>query len=104
VGFDRRVTAGGMQRLLAAAAGLLPSLGEAVFREGWAGLRPATPDGLPAIGRVPGVEGLWVAAGHTRNGVLLAPATGRLVTDLVLGKAPPPEAAAFRPDRFAADG
>lgn len=101
-GFECRVTAGGMQRLLAASMGLLPALAEARFRDGWAGLRPATPDGLPAIGPAPGLAGLFVAAGHFRNGVLLAPVTGRLVADLVLGKAPPADAAAFAPGRFAA--
>lgn len=100
-GFDCRVTAAGMQQLLSAAMRLAPVLAQARFRDAWAGLRPATPDGLPAIGPAPGLPGLVVATGHFRNGVLLAPVTGRLVTDLVLGKAPPEDAAVFRPDRFA---
>ncbi|MDJ0848738.1 MAG: glycine oxidase ThiO [Myxococcota bacterium] len=100
VGFDCRVTAGGVAQLLAAATGLVPALADARLRDGWAGLRPATPDRLPLIGRVPGHEGLIVAAGHFRNGVLLSPITGRLVADLLLGKALPEAAAAFRPDRF----
>jgi glycine oxidase len=99
-GFDCRVTAGGVAGLLEAATRLAPCLRDAAFRDGWAGLRPATPDGLPAIGRAPGLAGLIVAAGHFRNGVLLAPVTGRLVADLVLGKAPPEQASAFAPDRF----
>jgi glycine oxidase len=101
VGFDRRVTAAGMRVLLERAPRIAPALAGCTFRGGWAGLRPATPDGLPAIGRAPGVSGLLVAAGHTRNGVLLAPVTGRLVTDLVMGKALPEDAAAFSPERFA---
>lgn len=100
VGFDRRVTADGVAGLLAAARGLLPALGAASFRGAWAGLRPATPDGLPAIGAVSGCPGLWVAAGHHRNGVLLAPLSARLVADLVLGKALAPDAALFAPERF----
>jgi glycine oxidase len=102
VGFDCRVTAAGMQGLLAAAPRLAPALADTRFRGGWAGLRPATPDGLPLIGPLPGAPGLVVAAGHHRNGVLLAPVTALLVADLVLGKALPADAAAFRPDRFAA--
>lgn len=101
VGFDRRVTADGVRRLLAAAPRLVPALADCAFRDAWAGLRPATPDGLPLVGPVPGVDGLLVAAGHHRNGVLLSPVTGRLVADLVLGKTPPPDADAFRVDRFA---
>ena len=57
--------------------------------------------GLPMIGRVPGVDGLLLATGHFRNGILLAPVTARLVADLVLGKGLPDEAAAFSPARFA---
>lgn len=100
VGFDRRVTAAGLSTLLAAAQRLAPKLAQSGFRGGWAGLRPATPDGLPAIGPVPGSAGLWLAAGHHRNGVLLSAATGRLVAEMVLGKAVPAEADAFRPGRF----
>ena len=100
VGFDCRVTAAGMGRLLAAAPRLVPALADCGFRSAWAGLRPATPDGLPVIGPAPGSEGLVIAAGHFRNGVLLSPVSGRLVADLLLGKALPEDAAAFRPERF----
>ncbi len=100
VGFDRRVTAAGLTTLLDAASRLVPCLADCAFRDAWAGLRPCTPDGLPVIGRAPGLDGLLVAAGHHRNGVLLSPVTGRLVADLVLGKPLPASAAAFRPDRF----
>jgi glycine oxidase len=95
------VTAGGVQTLLAAATRLLPALAQARFRDACAGLRPATPDRLPAIGPWPGLAGFLVASGHYRNGVLLAPYTARLVADLLLGKSLPPEAAAFDPARFA---
>ena len=102
VGFDRRVTAAGLASLLAAAPRLVPALADSAFRDAWAGLRPCTPDGLPVIGRAPALEGLLVAAGHHRNGVLLSPVTGRLVADLVLGKPLPEGAEAFRPERFLA--
>jgi glycine oxidase len=100
VGFDCRVTAAGLAQLLDAAPRAVPALATCTFRYGWAGLRPATPDGLPLIGPVPGHEGLFVATGHFRNGVLLAPITGRLVADLVTGKGLPEDAAAFLPERF----
>ena len=100
VGFDKRVTAAGVRGLLAAAEALVPALGTSGFQDAWAGLRPDTPDHLPLIGPVPGAPGLVVAAGHYRNGVLLSPATGRLVVDGLLGKGF--AELAFLPDRFAA--
>jgi glycine oxidase len=98
VGFDRRVTADGVATLLRAARALVPDVGGARFLGAWAGLRPDTPDHLPLVGAWPGTPGLVVAAGHYRNGVLLAPLTGRIVADGVLGKgwAEP----AFDPARF----
>ncbi len=98
VGFDRRVTAEGVRSLLAEAARWVPALADASFRSAWAGLRPETPDHLPLVGPVPTVDGLLVAAGHFRNGVLLSPATGEIVRDAVLGKgwAEP----AFLPERW----
>jgi glycine oxidase len=85
-GFDCRTTAEGVARLLAGAARIMPELARCTFRHAWAGLRPDTPDHLPLIGPLPGVEGLLVAAGHYRNGVLLSPITGEIVRDLVLGR------------------
>jgi glycine oxidase len=100
VGFDCRVTAEGLARLLAGAPRVLPVLADCAFRSAWAGLRPATPDRLPAVGPVPGARGLLLAAGHHRNGVLLAPITARLVTDCALGKELPADAAPLSPERF----
>lgn len=100
VGFDCRVTAEGVRALLDAAAKLVPALAEASFRGAWAGLRPATPDGLPMIGAFPGVAGLVIAAGHHRNGVLLSAVTGDLVAAIVVGKGMPDDAAPFAPERF----
>ena len=101
VGFDRRVTPGGVGELLEAGCALLPRLRATGFRGAWAGLRPATPDGLPAVGAVADAPGLFVAAGHFRNGVLLSPVTGALIAAQVLGKSPPPELEAVSPSRFA---
>jgi glycine oxidase len=100
--FDLRVTAAGVAQLLDGAIRLVPGLDDASFAGAWAGIRPATPDGLPLVGPWPGVEGLVLAAGHYRNGVLLAPLTAQLVAGLVLGKGMPDEAAPLRPERFPA--
>jgi len=67
----------------------------------WRGLRPCTPDGLPIIGRAPKLENLFIATGHQMLGVQTAPATGRLVSDLVLGREPTFDPEPFRPERFA---
>lgn len=80
------VTAGGALRLLDAARGLWPALDRAELVEGTARDRPATADGLPLIGPT-GVEGVVLAAGHYRHGVLLAPLTARLVADHLEGAA-----------------
>jgi glycine oxidase len=85
-GFDRRVTAAGISELLGLLPALTPALGEATFVRAWAGLRPGTPDHLPLLGAVPGVEGLTLATGHYRNGILLAPITGELVAQEALGQ------------------
>ncbi len=100
VGFDCRVTVEGATALLSAAPRLVPALAGCTVRGFWAGLRPDTPDHLPIIGVLPGVEGLLLAVGHYRNGVLLSPVTGRLVADAIAGKGFPEEARLFAPDRF----
>lgn len=87
VGFDRRVTAEGVAWLLDRARALFPSLRDASFDRAWAGLRPVSADGLPYVGAVPGWEGLHLAAGHGRNGVLLSPITAERIRDELLGKA-----------------
>ena len=84
VGYDERTTAAGVRDLLDAVCDLLPEAWGAGFIEARAGLRPATSDGLPLIGRSRQVPGLVYATGHFRNGVLLAPLTAAAVADLVL--------------------
>jgi glycine oxidase len=101
-GFDVRTTAEGVARLIGAGSALVPALGACSFERAWAGLRPATPDGLPLIGGIPGVVGLSVAAGHYRNGILLAGLTGLWIAERIQSGALPAEAAAFDPGRFAA--
>ncbi|HYV40206.1 MAG TPA: glycine oxidase ThiO [Thermoanaerobaculia bacterium] len=85
VGFEKRVTAGAVERLLAAAARLLPSLESAAFSRAWSGLRPGTPDGLPVLGRGR-LPGLFFATGHYRNGILLAPVTALALADEIAGR------------------
>lgn len=96
-GFRKEVTAGGVERLLSAALRLAPGLRTARFERAWAGLRPGTPDGLPLLGES-GLPGLWLATGHFRSGVLLAPWTARAMADRMAG-APVPELAPFSPER-----
>ncbi|MDQ6775949.1 MAG: glycine oxidase ThiO [Actinomycetota bacterium] len=99
-GFDQSVTAGGVFELLREAIELVPGFSELEIDECSAGLRPATPDGVPAIG--PGaVAGLHWATGHHRGGVLLAPLTAELVLAGLLGKQARAEAAPVAPTRFA---
>jgi D-amino-acid dehydrogenase len=66
----------------------------------WAGMRPMTPDGLPVIGKAPRYGNLFIASGHGSDGVFMAPATGSLLRDLIMGRPCPPEARAFDPGRF----
>jgi len=81
-GFDVRVTARGVRTLLDAALAALPALADLTVAETWAGLRPGSPDGLPFIGAT-ALGGYFVASGHYRNGILLAPATAVLVADVI---------------------
>ncbi|MBI4280262.1 MAG: FAD-dependent oxidoreductase [Armatimonadetes bacterium] len=70
----------------------------------WMGMRPLTPDGLPVIGPAPGCENLFVATGHAMLGVTLAPATARVLADLILGQEVGVDLAPFAPGRFAGAG
>jgi len=97
--FDCRVTPEGAAFLLRRLGEFAPGAFDLGLVGSWAGLRPGTPDRLPYIGRPEGVDGLIVAAGHFRNGILLAPVTGRIVADLVLDRPPPVDLAPFRPGR-----
>jgi glycine oxidase len=101
-GFDTTVVDASIHRLRSLADGLLGVLREIPLHSAWAGLRPASADGLPILGKAPGVKGLWIAAGHYRNGILLAPVTADLVADALEFGRDDGIPAAFRPDRFAA--
>jgi glycine oxidase len=99
-GYDARPTAAGIAGLLAVVPRLVPRFADATFLSAWAGLRPATSDGLPLIGRLPGWHGVTLAAGHFRDGILLAPITGELVADLLARRGPRLPLDAFDPGRF----
>lgn len=99
-GFDERTTEEGVKGLLAAAQRLIPALTADKLIEARVGLRPATPDELPVIGQDPEIPGLLHASGHYRNGVLLAPITGKLIADLAIDGVEDPALRHFRVDRF----
>jgi glycine oxidase len=85
-GFVKQVTPQGVRQILDAALDLAPALHDAKIVEEWSGLRPSTPDLLPIIGPTD-IPGLWLATGHYRNGILLAPATAKIMRDwIVIGK------------------
>jgi glycine oxidase len=100
VGFDESPTPEGVRSLMQAAAGLVPAVRGARIQEVRVGLRPATPDGLPAIGRSSTMRNVFYATGHYRTGVLLAPLTASLVADLIVDGRERPELALVRPDRL----
>ena len=99
-GFDERATVAGVRDLLEAACDLVPHLRQAAFAGARVGLRPATVDEMPIIGRSVKIPGLVYATGHYRNGVLLAPLTARAVADLVLDNREDPLLAGTSPRRF----
>ena len=98
-GWDTRVTAGGAYELMRDALTLVPGLDDAELMAVRAGLRPGTPDDLPLIGWS-AMEGLVVATGHYRNGILLTPITAEAVAAIVAGDPLPPEVGACDPRRF----
>jgi len=99
VGFDTTVDPSVIQELFTAAAGYLPELKKAALVESWAGLRPGTPDDLPILGPT-GPPGIFIASGHFRNGILLAPVTAKVMADVITGKAPAFDLSAFAASRF----
>lgn len=99
LGFDKQTNAGGINKLLSGAIELAPGLQEAQIEESWAGLRPDSPDHLPILGPTD-VEGLLIATGHFRSGILLAPITARLMREWITGGGVSAEWDRFSPMRF----
>jgi glycine/D-amino acid oxidase-like deaminating enzyme len=98
-GYDKRVEPLTIQWLHQAAAELVPAIAAAKMLETWAGLRPGTPDNLPMLGATR-VYGYFVATGHYRDGILLAPITARLMAQVIRGEKPDIDLAPFAADRF----
>ena len=86
--FDKSTTTDARAELLRAATQLMPSLKDSAIEHHWAGLRPGSPEGIPYIGEHPKIRGLFVCAGHYRNGIVLGPASARLAADLILRRTP----------------
>lgn len=101
VGHERAVTAAGAKGLLDGALAAVPSLADARLTDSWCGFRALTPDRLPIVSLGPR-EGLVIASGHFRNGVVLAPLTAELVADLAQGDEPSVDLSPFALDRFTA--
>jgi glycine oxidase len=98
-GFDKRVTAGGIEKILSAAIDLAPGLANARIEETWAGLRPDSPDHLPILGPTD-IDGLLMATGHFRSGILLTPITARLVREWIMEQRVSVDWDRFSPLRF----
>ncbi len=100
VGHRRGVTARAARDLLTAAIALMPALGDARLTGSWSNFRPFAADGLPVLGKT-GVDGLLLATGHYRTGILLAPITAEIIRCLILGKRSPVPLASFSSSRLA---
>ncbi|MBA3912803.1 MAG: glycine oxidase ThiO [Acidobacteriales bacterium] len=99
-GYDKRTDPDTIKRMFAAAVNLVPALGEGRLHEAWAGLRPGTPDDLPILGPTH-MPGYFVATGHYRDGILLAPITAQVMAALILNEPLAYDLAPFSPQRFA---
>ena len=99
-GYEKRVTPEGIARVLEAAQEIVPDLAAAAIVETWSGLRPDTPDHLPILGPTE-LEGLTIATGHFRNGILLAPITAKLIAEWITERRVSFEWDIFSPLRFA---
>ena len=84
-GFDNRVTAEGVRSIMNVVISLVPQLGDASLNWAVSGLRPGSPDDMPLLGPVRGMDGLILASGHFMSGILLSPVTGLLITNLITG-------------------
>jgi glycine oxidase len=102
-GYEKRITSGGLEKILAAANELVPELAKAELVETWCGLRPGTPDQLPILGPAE-IDGLVFATGHYRNGILLAPITAKLIGEWIADRRTTMEWEAFSPLRFSRAG
>lgn len=98
-GYDKTVHASDIAHLRSLAASLLPQLADAPELETWSGLRPATEDGLPILGPIPSNPNQFIATGHYRNGILLAPATAHIMAQMLTGEKLSIDLSPFAPER-----
>lgn len=98
-GFAKHVTAGGISSILDNAREISPSISTLPIVDTWAGLRPRSSDGLPVLGACDEIDGLFYATGHYRNGILLAPITGELISEAIVADAASPLLVPFLPGR-----
>jgi sarcosine oxidase subunit beta len=103
VGFDKRTTTDGLQRIAHKTASIIPALHEVNVIRAFAGLRPHTPDGLPILGPVDDVSGFFMAAGHEGDGIALSPITGELIAQMIATGKSDISLDAFRLSRFAVE-
>ncbi|MDQ7015610.1 MAG: FAD-dependent oxidoreductase, partial [Gammaproteobacteria bacterium] len=96
VGFDKSTTEAALQELKAFALELIPALAEYEVEHHWSGLRPAHAEGIPLIGEYPNVSGLFVNAGHFRNGIVMGLASAELLAGLLTGQVTPVDPAPYR--------
>jgi glycine oxidase len=99
-GFAKVTTGGGLNSILTNAIQISPGISVLPVIDAWAGLRPKAPDGLPVLGPCDEIDGLVYATGHYRNGILLAPITGELVSRSLIGEDVSALLAPFSPNRF----
>jgi glycine oxidase len=98
-GFDKRTDVDTIQRLHTSAIAMVPELRNARILEDWAGLRPGTPDALPILGTT-ATTGYYVATGHFRDGILLAPITAQVMAEVITETNCKYDLAPFSPERF----
>jgi len=99
-GFDKHVTAAGVQSIVTSALEISPSIAALPLTSSWAGLRPRAADGLPVLGPCAEIAGVFYATGHYRNGILLTPITGELLARAIVDEEISPPLQIFSPDRF----
>jgi glycine oxidase len=98
-GFDKQTNPDMIKRMFDAAMHIAPVLDSTRMHDAWAGLRPGTPDSLPILGETT-IKGYFAATGHFRDGIMLAPATAEVMTQLITGSKPAIDLAPFSPERF----
>lgn len=103
-GFDTSVTGAGIEQLRGAAVEIAPGLASLEIKDKWAGLRPFAEDSLPVLGEIAGLENLFIATAHYRNGILLAPLTARILAERIAEKKVSEYLKIFGPQRFELSG